>query len=481
MLAALALAGCQPATAPHAERPPLELAPGGVPGMQAAITALRAHPERPRWLLALGPHRVAYVSRSRGRSWQPVYVQDPRPGRPLPLPDPVAGWLPSGHLVAATAGALHVSSDGGLTFRRHPTELGPAELRRVGEGLWLHRHLPGGSAWWAVAVDDLGEPELVAQPTSPRPPDGPGRARQELPADWALREGVPAFRPPGTARWEPRTGGLYPLIGDLQQDPERPDHVAVIEASGTLWTSTDFGGSWSRQPAEGVDEARPLAAGAWLVRGEGFSLAVVEHGEVRDVSPPPARLTTLNVPPYLEHASAREHQLDMLRRRARHPSLEAAGRGPDDALWVHWVGIDALRDRWVYDGETWRSEERPAGTRAVQAWGATPDRACRTGLDRGQASLGGEPLPAPAALGEALAMGFADAHELVVVREWGVQAWQVDEACTAQRAIERGEWRDQEAPLVQAVVRARPGHPLQILGASRTGLWRLRLPLEEAS
>ena len=476
----------------------VELEPGFPPGMAPRIERLVVHPTRSDWLLALGTHRVSYVTRDRGRSWAPVLLQDPFPGRELRVPEPSPMWHESGMLVAVRAGAVYLSSDVGLTFDRYLVGAGVVGLEEGRDGgirLVLNEAAGGGHVGLIVHPRPEGEgpvPELVNDP-------GPGStapAPRFLPTDagsWALEADGPSFRPRGTTTWEPRRQGLgHPVPVRLTQHPDRPSAVALIDTEGRLWSSADFGVTWAQQPVSEVLEAVFLdgpGSPGWLVRHRDLQLARVHAGTVEPLGPPLREIVRLVVPPYVDRPHTQPLQRQLLLALARDPQLEAAGVSPEGDLWVQWAGIDSLRDRWVRHADgSWESQERPERTRHLVAWGESASRSCRVSLQNGVAFVGDQPVPdAPdTVMGDALEVGFASENELYVIAERGVQLRQLGPRCAIGESVEAWQW---EAPPMRTVRALTPldvptedrasgaTEGVRLLGTGEHGLWRLDLPL----
>lgn len=419
-----------------AEEPVLPVTPlrrADLAEMAPPLTALHPHPTHDDWLLATGPHRVAFVTRTRGRSWEPVLLHEPWPGRDLAVPDAVRGWDEAGWLVVLEGDEVHISDDGGLTF---------------GEAVGVDEVLPGAQHF---------ETERGA---------------------WRLREGTPEFRPVGTSRFEARTTGIErPVPVSVVSHPKEPTHVAMVDSAGQLWTTPDFGDRWRRAPVESAQQALFVegSEGAWLVRTGTLELAWVDD-EREPLGPDPAELPRLVVPPYLDHPRDPGHQQRMLARMMRRPTVEEAGLREDGALWVHVAGIDATRDRWIRDPTgRWTSEERPPDAHAVAAWGESARTSCRVALQGSAAFVRDTPVPLPEPPhGHPLAVGFLTDDVLYVVAERGVHFRTVGAGCEPGEA--RGAWRWEEPALSRALAWAR-GDTLRVLGFGAEGVWRQRFEL----
>jgi hypothetical protein len=163
------------------------------------------------------------------------------------------------------AGAVVVSTDGGLTWMRHRrgslrdchTLAGHPDGRWVYEaggsgggaafsndsGLTWKKHSAGLDRHygWAVAADPA-DPQTWYVSMAP----GPLKAHNDGKAEAYI------FRSRGGGPWQKLGGGLpQPLRHmpySLLSDPQAPGHIYVALSSGDVWHSSDYGDAWSNLP-----------------------------------------------------------------------------------------------------------------------------------------------------------------------------------------------------------------------------------------
>jgi hypothetical protein len=201
------------------------------------------------WLLA-GAGELGTVRYEGGEVWCPVGPATP-------------ALVVGDELVAAGAGGLAVSADGGASWSAVPlppargpvtalAATGPGRLLAgTGEGELLRLERAGGG--WQVAGAARPRAGRVAGVAAD--PGRPGVAW----AAWSDPRGGRVWRSrDGGASWTDRSGGLPPVpAGAVAPDPDRPGTVYAATDAG-VWRSEDDGETW-RPAGRGLPNAPALA------------------------------------------------------------------------------------------------------------------------------------------------------------------------------------------------------------------------------